>query len=315
MTDVSISRLSRFRVWVTTRSVGFLLLIWLALYFCVGFVFAGVYKVLPCAVAIQTGACESSFRSLVYFSFVTQSTVGYGDYVPLALGREFSILQGLIGLTMNALVLGIVVFKALKRSNPLIFSTHLVYELEKHKFWFRFINVDADQLREVDFKVQFAQLGGRNNNQTDYDTQANAVKIDIEHFGAVPPLRLFANRSVSNEGVTNEAGRDFAPLTLSPAHFSGGTAKYVETTIRGYFGSTGDIFFYTKRYFLKDIRCGAFDGVDNNELQDLPDDKKSLILSGKLDRVISTAAEKCLQCAHHINCKLDVAEKTRARPA
>src|ERR1700674_4075183 len=126
MTNVSISTLSRFRVWLATRSVGSLLLIWLALYFCVGFAFAGLYKLLPCAVVVQTGVCESSFRSLVYFSLVTQSTVGYGDCIPSGSGREILILQVLISLTLYALVLGIVVFKALKRSNPLIFSTHLV---------------------------------------------------------------------------------------------------------------------------------------------------------------------------------------------
>jgi hypothetical protein len=293
-----------------------LLLIWVVLYLCVGFAFASIYKVLPCAVeATETRACESSFRSLVYFSFVTQSTVGYGDYVPSGIGRELSILQVLIGLTMYALVLGIVVFKALKRSNPLIFSTYLVYELEKHKFWFRFINVDADQLRDVDFKVQFVQFAGRDNNRTDYDTQANAVKIDVDHFDAVPPLRLFANRSKSNEGVTPVADSDRTPLILSPVHFSCGTTKYVESTIRGYFESTGDIFFHSKRYFLKDIRCGSFDGVDNNELQTLPDGEKARILSDKLDSIISTSAEKCRQCPHHGKCELDVAVKTRTKPA
>jgi hypothetical protein len=70
-----------------------------------------------------------------------------------------------------------------------------------------------------------------------------------------------------------------------------------------------------KRYLLKDTRCGSFDGVDNNELQNLTDDTKAGILPEKLDSIISTSTEKCLQCPHHSNCELDVAVKTRARPA
>src|SRR5689334_17143373 len=109
MMDVSISRISRFRVWVAHRSVGCLLLIWLAVYVGFGLIFAAAYKAIPqCAVTAQDGSCENDFWHLVYFSFTTQSTLGYGDYVPIGLGRWASVAQGFTGLTMNALVLGVV---------------------------------------------------------------------------------------------------------------------------------------------------------------------------------------------------------------
>lgn len=267
MPNVSVSPTSRWRLWVTQRSLGPLLLMWLVLYLALGFVFAALYEVPDCGVTRPGSGCETQFWSLVYFSFTTQSTMGYGDYLPKGYGRLLSVAQGFFGLTLNALVLGVVVFKALKRSNPLISSSYLVYELEMHKFWFRFANVDADQLREVDIHIQFAQFAGVENVQTDYDTQSNDVEVDLKHFNALPKLRLFAIRSKSNQGKTPVPGGDFHSLVLSPVHFSGSPIKYLEMTIRGYFESTGDIFFHSKNYVLKDVRCGRFDDVDNNALQ------------------------------------------------
>jgi hypothetical protein len=313
MVDVSVSRISRLRVWVASRSVSWLLLIWLSVYVGAGLIFALLYKAMPqCAVKVQSGGCESGFWNLVYFSLSNQSTLTYGDYLPTGLGRYISAAQGFVGLTMNALALGVVVFKALKRSNPLVFSKYLVYELEKHKFWLRFINVDGDQLRDVQIRVQFVQFPS---DETDYDTQANHVEIDVELFPAIPRLRLFADRFKSNNGKTVGPNGDLKDLILAPGHFSGAATKYVEITIRGYFESTGDLFFHTKRYALGDIRCGTFDGVDNNALQAKPDRVKAKELSQKLDRVISTSAEKCLACPHHETCSFDVAVETRAKPA
>lgn len=286
---------------------------WLAAYLGAGLIFAIAFKELPqCLVTAGSGGCERGFWNLIYFSLSNQSTLTYGDYVPTGVGRLLVIVQGFVGLTMNALVLGVVVFKALKRSNPLIFSRYLVYELEKHKFWFRFVNVDADRLREVDVRVQLVQIAGPGS-RTDYDTQANKVQVDVEHFPDMPRLRLFADRSKSNEGKAMNPASDFEEIVLAPGHFSRPTTRYVEMTMRGYFESTGDMFFYTGHYTLGDVRCGAFDGVDNNALEGKSDSEKARELSKKLDHVIPKSAENCLACPHHQVCQFDIALKTRAK--
>ncbi len=78
MPSVSVSLISRLRLWVTRRSVGALLLIWLGVYATLGLFFAAVYKMPECAVVTgSNGRCETQFSNLVYFSFTTQSTVGY----------------------------------------------------------------------------------------------------------------------------------------------------------------------------------------------------------------------------------------------
>ena len=75
--DISVSPISRIRVWVAKRSVGCLLLIWLAAYVASGFIFAEAYKLEPeCVVRLPGRNCENRFWALVYFSFATQSTLG-----------------------------------------------------------------------------------------------------------------------------------------------------------------------------------------------------------------------------------------------
>lgn len=314
MSDISVSCSSRIRVWVANRSLWCLLLLWVVAYGAIGVIFALAYMAPQCAVTTQAGGCEGGLWNLIYFSLSNQSTLTYGDYTPKGVGHCLAVAQGFVGITINALVLGIVVFKALKRSSPLVFSKYVVYEVAKHKFWFRFLNVDADQLREMDVRVQFVQHSGPTGTLTDYDTQANPVEIDVPHFSVIPRLRLFADRSKSNDGRTVGPNRDLENVLLSPGHFSGATKRYVEMTVRGYFESTGDMFFHTKRYSLEDIRCGAFDGVDNNAMEGKSDGEKAEELSGKLNHVISTSKETCLACPHHEVCRFDVAVKTRAKP-
>lgn len=311
--NLSISTVSRLRVWIARRSVGVLLLMWLVLYAAVGFVFAIAYYVAPqCAVASQSGNCEKQFWNLVFFSFTTQSTVGYGDYIPLGTGRWLSVVQAFLGLTLNALVLGVVVFKALKRSNPLVFPNYLVYEVARHSFWFRFVNRDKDQIRDVEVKVQFVQPSGPGNVLAPYDTLANSILIDIpQPFHTIPPLRMFAYRSQSNDGQPKTPIEPLKPLALSPAHFSGTAGSHVEVTIRGYFESTGDVFYYSRRYQSDAIRCGAFSDVDNNALETKSDSEKARELSAKLDKIISTNAATCLQCPHHNYCMFDISVKTQ----
>jgi hypothetical protein len=47
------------------------------------------------------------YAQMVYFSFITQTTLGYGDITPLhSLARMFVILQALVGQFYPAVVMG-----------------------------------------------------------------------------------------------------------------------------------------------------------------------------------------------------------------
>jgi Ion channel len=83
----------------------------IALYVLIGVVWAEAYQLVsirvPDAYAGIAGGSGSPDRaSWIYFSFVTLTTVGYGDITPVAhAARSLAILEALIGQLYPAIVL------------------------------------------------------------------------------------------------------------------------------------------------------------------------------------------------------------------
>jgi hypothetical protein len=81
----------------------------LATYIMAGLAFAVVYGVIanhrPDAFLIASAA-PASFPDLVYFSFVTLMTIGFGDVTPAApLARAFALTEGLFGVMFTTVVM------------------------------------------------------------------------------------------------------------------------------------------------------------------------------------------------------------------
>jgi hypothetical protein len=62
-----------------------------------GFCFAMLYWLLPSASVSQDGNVIRSGMDALYFSFITQLTIGYGDFTPQGDARWISITQGFLG--------------------------------------------------------------------------------------------------------------------------------------------------------------------------------------------------------------------------
>ena len=309
-TNVSIAATSYFRLWVLQRSTLALAGLWLLTYCIVAVVFSVAYAILPACAVTCGNACAREFGSLLYFSFTTQATVGYGDCAPLGVGRILSVLQAFVGVTMNALILGVVAFKSLKPGRPIQFSRYIVYDQRRHEFWIRFVNTAADSLREGDLQIDLNIPVGSDHSQTAYDTQTAVIKARTNHVSALPPLLLFAPRTESNHGETPTPVGDFQDLCLSPLHFARPKAR-LHVALHGYFESTGDPFFASRVYSRDDIVCGSFDSVNNHEIMDDKDETKAKHLSAKLDKTTRTKGDDCVLCPHHAACPLDVAVGVR----
>jgi hypothetical protein len=82
-------------------------------YLLIGLIWASLYGLIEAANPgsfdfgpLANGAAESVRGRLVYFSFITMTTVGYGDVTPLApVARTFSAMQGLVGQLYLAIVI------------------------------------------------------------------------------------------------------------------------------------------------------------------------------------------------------------------
>lgn len=82
-------------------------------YLLIGFVWAAAYgalqTVIPTAFRIDSHAILS-YSELVYFSFSTMSSLGYGDVVPVhGIARNLAVLEGVVGQFFLAVLVGRVV--------------------------------------------------------------------------------------------------------------------------------------------------------------------------------------------------------------
>jgi len=59
---------------------------------------------------------SSSVQDLLYFTFITLTTIGYGDISPLSdVARNFAVILGLVGQFYNTIIIAIIIGKFLQR--------------------------------------------------------------------------------------------------------------------------------------------------------------------------------------------------------
>jgi len=81
----------------------------ISIYLLIGMGWAGVYTILE---SISPGSFSGTPESgdLLYFSFVTLTTVGYGDVLPLSvLGKRLAIVEGAMGSIYMAVIVAMIV--------------------------------------------------------------------------------------------------------------------------------------------------------------------------------------------------------------
>lgn len=305
---------NRIRLWITQQPFHRLLLYWAIIYVSLGILLALVYRALPGEVVSGGTGSPKTFIDFLHFSLTTQATVGYGDFYPVSqLARLIAAAQALLGTTLNAIILGVTTYKFIKHTSPVAFPSVLVYDPERHTFWFRFINWDADDVREVKLLVTAFQPNPRFEGA--YDTVVSTVDIDYSEARWVPSVHLFSLRTKSNKGehkheIGGAENRE-EHLQISPLNVSEGTI--IRLDLSGYFHTTGDAFFINKDYHLSDISCGQYEGVDNVALLSLPKKERVKHINQRFNNIVGTSNETCKRCTFHNKCLFNVALRLRSK--
>ena len=90
-------------------------------YFLIGVLFFFIFSLLdfyyPDTINVDTQA-KTGIDHMIYFSFVTLTTIGYGDFAPIStLGQKVVILEGLFGQFYIAAVMATIVGKFLNTNS------------------------------------------------------------------------------------------------------------------------------------------------------------------------------------------------------
>jgi Ion channel len=296
----------RVRNFLVNRPVAILGLLWALSYVFVGILFALIYMVLG-PLASPQGPIWPHFPIALHFSLTTQATVGYGDYTPLGAARFLAAAQACVGMVLNAIAFGLVMYRFIRNPLGMSFPDRVVYDPTTHTFWLRFVNLDQDDLHDgkLNLSAFYASHGGF------YDIAVNTVLLDSEIVPWMPSIHLMAPRSLTNRGIHEDPPSDLlAPFRLSPLHIVETTM--LRLTVSGYLHTTGDTVFATKQYVASDVRCGRYENFDNWQFAHVSKAVKYAHIRAVLNVIHSTPDQDCVRCAFFPqDCPLDVASKLR----
>jgi hypothetical protein len=105
---------------------------------------------------------EPGFANCLYFSWVSQLTIGFGDVLPVGWARALAVAQALIGWMLTGFWIGLAVLKVTSPSrNSIVFSRHAYYLEDDQRFVVMFVNVNRQNLTHAHVSTN-VKIGGQN---------------------------------------------------------------------------------------------------------------------------------------------------------
>ena len=201
-----------FRVinWIKTKSIGCVLLVLVLIYFSINILFGAGYYLLANNNNFKTvespieqidemnpSKVESRYKIVdyIYFSFITASTIGYGDNYPTAaFGKTLVVFQSVFCSVYIAVMMSIITSKLLwPTNNTITFSQKILYDPEKRIFQVRIINTNSMPIINPEIRMTMTQHGKG-------DIIAGVLELDNS---AAKPIYLGKHDFVLSLGVGN----------------------------------------------------------------------------------------------------------------
>lgn len=168
--------------WIKNKSMGCVILVLVIVYCIISILFGFLYFVLAennqfMAIELvdeqveknsntnEEGLPEAKSKNkiadYIYFSFITASTIGYGDYYPTATsGRILVVFQSVFCAVYVAVMMSIITSKLLwPTKNTIIFSKKILYNPEKKYFQVRIINTNSMPIINPEIRLAMTEHG------------------------------------------------------------------------------------------------------------------------------------------------------------
>jgi hypothetical protein len=238
---------------VLTSKFPTLLSIFVIAYVFAAGVFGGLY--LAAGNGVASGTTSASVGETLFFSLVTQSTLGYGNQLPQDFcAQSVAVIQILFGLTYLALVPSVILVRVFSPGYRAIkIADKATFDPTFGQFRFRFVSIsvlEASGEPELVLERRAAGISKR----TTYNLRLHSKSLPpIEH----DRLRVVESFSCAKEATNTDEDRNtqvFKPDTLEGE-------EYVELilTVQYPLGSPARVF---RRFQRCDIVCGEFAEIE-----------------------------------------------------
>lgn len=212
----------KFINWMKKKSMGFTILILIIAYCIISILFGLGYYILAennnfikIEMSDEQATSEeitpeiksqNGIMDYIYFSFITASTIGYGDCYPTAIGGKIlAITQSIFCAVYIAVMMSIITSKLLwPTKNTIIFSKKILYNPEKKYFQVRIINTNSMPIINPEIRMAMTQHGKG-------DIIAGVLELDNSN---AKPIYLGRHDFVLNLGIGRNSETDISEATV-----------------------------------------------------------------------------------------------------
>ena len=286
--------------WVLRRSILILIFLYIIAHLGIGVIFSFVYQEVGGIYEKKQEIKEvKSFWGYLHFSLTTQTTLGYGDLAPAGKARLISAAQTSIGIVLNALALGVIVTRLLRRSPRIVLPKKLAYDHKNTKYlYIQIWNREADHYIDTDITAKVTRrvildVPPYQIFHT-FPLALHIIKPDV-----ISPNRILFVTTTS-EGIDpmnppelGEQSNKFAITSLE-------SSDELDVAVTAVSSVRGDHVAVTRSYRVKDIECGTFSSLRPYEIEGD---------SGPLEyrnfgKVVATSVADCKRCEILEKCPL-----------
>jgi len=221
-------------------------------------IFAGIYTATS-GIEDDMGTSQG-FLSSLYFSAITQTTVGYGDLNPVGFTKGIMAVQAVLGTIYSVLFLGIIVAKLLWPPHSIEISDIAVFDYVEQKFRFRFYNTHKLPLCDTRYTISIRGVG-----TTGEEYIYRNFRIEIEYPGhpIIESTKPWVVNTKPCNGMTINNTNNPDPTKeniLLPEQLRENTL--ITLQIEGYYpGIGGQRSSVVKRIAVGNIKCGRLSFV------------------------------------------------------
>lgn len=213
----TIQRYLSFFGYVSLRKILALLLIG---YFGMVIVFAGVYHWFELVKPNGTEIPAPQLAEHLYFSFVTQSTVGFGDYRPDGAGKLIVVIQTTLALLIFTVGTAAIVARlTTPQKDGVLWDKILVFNPSEKRFQTRFVNrlpIDLSMAR-LTFRLRYQRITAEGEHKWSRKT-IKALRSTISEIPTMYPMMASTEPVKEFTNILNVSPGE--ELVLEPAHLS-----------------------------------------------------------------------------------------------